>query len=154
MNDVRVIAVGSPFVGDNIAWQVSDILQQHFSSRTEQDHTIEFVKLDRPGSQLLDHLQNTEMAIIIDALQDDVAGGVIELTMPQLQEENNRSSSHGFGVADALQLAAAMQSLPEKLRIFGLSPVVDTQTLVVRCLALLQQSIADGSIHQEGLNAV
>jgi len=128
--DLRVIAVGSPFTGDDLAWQVSDTLQQQFD-------TIDFIKLDRPGSQLIEYLQGVDRVVVIDALEEKVTSSIVELTMQQLQQETNLVSSHGFGVSETLRLAEAMQALPETLCILGLSPGVDIHSLADRCAAII-----------------
>lgn len=126
MSSVRVLAVGSPFENDNLAWQVSDQLQAAFPD-------VDFIKLDRPGTQLIDYLQNAEYVVVMDSLAEGHHKAVLDLSLEQLQGETRLVSSHGLGVAETLQLAQAMQMLPKALRILGLSPDVNIAVLADGC---------------------
>lgn len=154
MTCLRIIGVGSPFGSDHSAWQVIDALQEKFASDDYQPGSIEFVKLDRPGSQLIEYLQAADRVIVIDALAEDREEGVVELSPQQLQEEACLVSSHGFGVAEALQLAQAMQTLPAEIRILGLSPSLAIQNLAARCSELLHESIPGNGINKKVFDAV
>lgn len=132
MKTLRVIGVGSPHEQDDLAWQAIDFLKLQF-----RGSDFEFMKLDRPGSQLIAHLDKAEKVVILDSLEQPAEESVVLLNTDQLQEENLLFSSHGFGVAEALQLASVMQLLPAKLYILGLSPGTRITVLAERCAAML-----------------
>jgi len=92
--------------------------------------------------------------IVIDALAEDRDEAVLVLTPEQLQEETCLISSHGFGVAEALQLAQAMQILPDELLVLGLSPSLELQTLIARCSELLEQAVSNSDGKETAFNGV
>ena len=132
MTHVRVIGVGSPYERDEQAWQVIDFLRLQFRGRD-----FEFIKLDRPGSQLIAYLNDADKVVLLDSLEQSAQESVIPLELDQIQEENVLFSSHGFGVAEALLLARAMQIMPDEFYILGLSPTAGIVALAERCTAIL-----------------
>ena len=149
MKQVRVIGVGSPHEYDDLAWQVIDFLKLQF-----RGNDIAFVKLDRPGSQLIAYLEDAERIVILDSLEQPAQEGVISLSVDQLQEENVLFSSHGFGVAESLQLARAMQILPNALYILGLSPEARSTVLAERCASILTKILSDEQGEAQNVDVV
>jgi hydrogenase maturation protease len=111
----RVIGIGSPFGADQAAWRAIDLLQG-------ADLTgCELIKLDRPGSDLLHYFEGVEDVVLIDAvLADQAPGTAVSLQRDALALAACRTSSHGFGVAEALQLAARLELLPPRLLLIGI----------------------------------
>lgn len=134
MKQLRVIGVGSPFAQDDQAWQVIDFLKLQF-----RGNEIDFIKLDRPGSQLIAYLEDAERVVVLDTLEQTTLKDVVPVGVDQLQEENILLSSHGFGVAESLLLAKAMQILPHELYILGLSPTARIIILAEQCATILNK---------------
>ena len=99
---------------------------------------------------LLDDWHGSELAILIDATSSQSAPGTIRRydahTAP-LPTVFARSSTHAFGIADAIELARALGSLPARVIVFGiegrdftagegLSPEVDAAVDEVVTLAI------------------
>jgi len=130
---IRIIGVGSPTGDDQVGWRVIDALRQGQKSQGQKSqlaarndsYEIELVTLDRPGTQLIQYLQDTDMAILIDAIKCRNAPGTIHRfdDISQL-DPDDLVSSHGLGVATALQLMRALNQLPPKLVLFGIE--IDT----------------------------
>ena len=120
MTPTLVIGVGSPFERDRIGWDVIDALSADESLVEALGEGVEFLKLDRPGSRLVEVMSGAERVVLIDAVQGSVDGAVLRLKPEDLLENNCLVSSHGFGVAEALGLASAMRVLPENVEIFGI----------------------------------
>jgi len=133
---LRVIGIGSPFGDDAVGWRVIELLRGRLVSG------VELLALDRPGPGLVTALEGVEHAVIIDAIRSGgSAGDLHRIAFEALAWAPDSPSSHGFGVAHALRLAAALGSLPPRLEIHtielgelagdGLSPEVETaaQTL-------------------------
>ena len=141
MKQLRVIGVGSPYERDDQAWQVIDFLRLQF-----RGNDYEFIKLDRPGSQLIAYLEDADRVVVMDSLEQTPVQAreqsVILLEVDQLQEENILFSSHAFGVAESLQLAKAMQLLPNELHILGLSPTAGIVALADRCAAIINDILS------------
>ncbi len=110
---VRVLAVGSAHGDDQVAWQALECL------RTKPVAGVEWISVATPFD-LLDHLQNCQVAIVLDACRTGApAGSVHSFSWPLACESTDNHSSHGFGVAAALTLAQSLgRSLPP-IRILG-----------------------------------
>ena len=144
---LTIIGIGSPIAGDQMGWQVIDQLQQlrqHHdieldtygplqpANQIQSTEQIQLIKLDRPGSGLLDYLDVENKVILIDAImskQHDF-GDVIRLDAHRLVdtldsvatgEQPSLLSSHGFGLKEALQLAKQLKCLPQDCLIMGLN---------------------------------
>ncbi len=116
-----LIAVGSPYSPDDIAWTLADKLQQNIASRK-----IKLIKLDRPGTDLLNHLQQPGTVYLLDAvLVDTPIEKLIIRRADQFIADNNKISSHDIGLASALQLAAQLGQDLDNIRVIGI-PVVQT----------------------------
>lgn len=144
---LMIIGIGSPMAGDQMGWQIIDQLQQlrqHHdikldtygplqpASQIQSTKQIQLIKLDRPGSSLLDYLDVENKVILIDAIMSEQHdfGDVICLDAHQLvasidtvatREQPSLLSSHGFGLKEALQLAKQLKCLPRDCLIMGLN---------------------------------
>jgi hydrogenase maturation protease len=90
------------------------------------------------GLALLDAWRGAETAVVIDALRDERPAGTV-LRFDALRDPLPRGSnysSHGFGLADAIELARSLDLLPRQLQLIaiqgdcfdngcGLSPAVN-----------------------------
>jgi hydrogenase maturation protease len=128
----RLLGVGSPFGADRLAWEAIDHLAGAGIA------ACELIKLDRPGSGLLAWFDGVEHLILLDALAiDSDAGRPRLLDDRELDRLAPSTSSHGFGVAQALDLAAQLDQLPGRVDIVGIAtgadlsclPDLDTQAL-------------------------
>jgi hydrogenase maturation protease len=112
----RILGIGSPFGADQAGWRAVDLL-----SEAGDLSDCELIKLDRPGSELLRYLEDVEDLVLIDAvLADGAWGTVVRLERDALSLAACRTSSHGFGVAEALQLADRLELLPLRLSLIGI----------------------------------
>ena len=136
---LTIIGIGSPMTGDKLGWQVIDQLQQYSETAPFTPDQLQLIKLDRPGSGLLDYLDVENKVIVIDAIisEQHGFGELIRLNAQQLIEsapDNQQSqcsaqslsqlsllSSHGFGLKEALQLAKQLKRLPQDCLIMGLN---------------------------------
>ncbi len=116
----RILGVGSPFGADRLAWDAIDHL-----SGTDLGE-VELVKLDRPGSGLLAYFNGVEQLILLDAVRFDTEPGGVSLLDPgQLDGVPSATSSHGFGVAQALELGRRLGCLPTRLQLVGIHTGAD-----------------------------
>jgi hydrogenase maturation protease len=128
----RILGVGSPIGADRLAWEAID----HLAGMGLNE--CELLKLDRPGSGLLAYFTGVDSLILLDAVAlDSTPGGVSLLDPMRLQRLDACTSSHGFGVAQAIGLAEQLDQLPERLQIVGIHtgadlstpPILDTEAL-------------------------
>lgn len=129
---MRLLGIGSSFGADRLAWQAID----HLAGLGLKD--CELIKLDRPGSQLISHFQGADQVVIIDAVGlSDHPGRVIEIDLEKLHQLEYLTSSHGFGVAEALALAGQLGELPPRLHILGIHTGEDLHQLPAIDLVML-----------------
>ncbi len=111
----RILGVGSPFGADRLAWDAVD----HLAGLSLD--SCELIKLDRPGSGLLAYFEDAEQLILIDAIAYESEPGCVSLLDPQqLQQLSPGISCHGFGVAQAIDLARQLDQLPDCLQLVGI----------------------------------
>lgn len=115
---MSILGIGSPAGDDQAGWLTVDAL---LAGGLRAGDELAILKLDRPGPSLVNHLQNTDRVILVDAMQTGGRPGRIL----RFDEENWPSysqglSSHGFGVVDALLLARALGVLPPQLDVYGI----------------------------------
>ncbi len=121
---IRILGVGSPFGADRLAWEAVDYLNGLGLDGCE------LIKLDRPGSGLLAWFDDTDQLILIDAvLIDEEPGRASLLELGQLESYSSTTSSHGFGVAQAIDLARELNQLPRCLRLVGIHTGADPATM-------------------------
>jgi hydrogenase maturation protease len=120
MKRTAILGIGSPFGNDRAGWLVIDALQASLDARGQVPSGLTLAALDRPGTALLEHLRGADRAVLIDAARGAGAPGtVVQLDAAQL-EANPTLSSHGFGVAEALALGAALKALPPELTVLAI----------------------------------
>ncbi len=113
----KIICIGSPYHQDQIGLQIGEQLKQsqHLPKNTQ------LILLDRPGAALLSYWQKQDNVLIIDAFcshskQAAWLGGDINLITKL--DTRTPLSLHGFSLRETMQLAQALQSLPQSLYFF------------------------------------
>lgn len=135
----RVLGVGSPWGDDRVGWE----LAERVAAGCGKD--VEVRVLDRPGLGLIEHLRGAESVLILDAVlagESHPAGSVVEVELCQLAPGALRSlSSHGFGVQEAIELAAKLGPLPARLGLIGVA--VTAESVPAEPEASLSENTAD-----------
>jgi hydrogenase maturation protease len=124
MRRVIVVGVGSPFGDDSLGWEVVRQLRLNprIQSLSSQDVVLHCA--DRPGIDLLNIINQTNTALIIDAAVSDFPPGTItrlENEEIDLLLEHNSTSSHDFGVLQTISLGKSLNQLPQRVIILGIS---------------------------------
>jgi hydrogenase maturation protease len=128
----RILGVGSPFGADQLAWLAID----HLAGLDLKD--CELTKLDRPGGQLISYFQGVDRVVVIDAVcVPDNPGSVTTIDLEILHQLEYLTSSHGFGVAEAVALARQLGQLPPNFHILGIQTGEDTSQLPAIDLPML-----------------
>lgn len=113
-----MLGIGSPAGDDRAGWLVVDAL---LADGRWVSRGIVVEKLDRPGADLISHLENGTWVILIDAMQSGgPAGRIRHFDHTDWAAYPRGLSSHGFGVLDALSLAHALDALPARLDLYGI----------------------------------
>jgi hydrogenase maturation protease len=142
---ILIIGVGSQERGDD---GVGLLVARAMAARNLPHTTI--LEESGEGGALLEVWRGADAVILVDAVSSSAAPGTLHRFDAQAQSipaKFFRFSSHSFGVAEAIELARALNQLPSRLIVFGIegrafetgigiSPeVVDTARTVVRAVA-------------------
>jgi hydrogenase maturation protease len=120
MADTLVIGVGSPQGDDRVAWAALEQLANHPQVRAAGER-VAFEALDRPGAAMIGRWQGAHKVVLIDAVRSGAPLGTLHcLSGNELLTAPGTTSSHGFGVAETIQLARALGALPPELVILGI----------------------------------
>ena len=122
MSTVLVIGVGNPFRGDDGAGiEAARILHGILPG------DVEVIEHDGEPAALIDIWESSAIAYVIDAVRTDDAPGTVhrleidgqgEIVLP---ESPRRDSSHALGLGDAVELARALDRLPQRLVLLGIA---------------------------------
>jgi hydrogenase maturation protease len=136
---LKVIGIGSPFGGDTVGWQA---IEQLRSNCDWFPATTEWQILDRPGSGLVPLLENSKTVVLIDAMQSgQPPGTVTRLQLPDLLAQASHPSSHSLGVAEALALAEALNTLPRELIIYGIEMGAESEEWYPSLLEFIEEDL-------------
>jgi len=117
---IHIIGVGSPFGDDRLGWVAVETLQRSATLAAAGGGSISFAVLDRPGALLLAHWHDAERVIVVDAVRSGAPPGTRHRLRPGEWAATASVSSHGFGLASALELARALGDLPQHLVLYGI----------------------------------
>lgn len=112
------IGVGNPFRSDDAAGgAVVRCL------RGEIPSNIKVLEETGDGAELLEAWEGADCVILVDAVQSGAPPGTIhrlDARTEKLPGWFSHSSTHTFGVAEAIELARTMGDLPERLIVYGI----------------------------------
>ncbi|MFB3921902.1 MAG: hydrogenase maturation protease [Terriglobia bacterium] len=145
---LRVVGLGNAFAGDD---SVGLEIVNRLRAREECDY--ELLALPQAGVELIDALENIDAVLFIDAVSSGSPPGTLHLVPLPCGEVASRAlsslSSHGWGLAEALELMAALGRPIPRLALLGVeiatveagrprSPAVETaiETVVERFPAI------------------
>jgi hydrogenase maturation protease len=108
--------VGSPFGDDTLGLRVAPLLEREFDARR-----VGVSYHDRPGVRLLESLEGARKVVLVDGVQSGAAPGTLhriegEAIYRQLAKH---TSTHGFGLAEAIALAVRLGYAPDDLVLHG-----------------------------------
>jgi len=118
---LRVLGLGSPAGDDQVGWLCIEALEHARALAWLPSGRVSLFALDRPGAGLLHYLEGAKGVILIDALAGDPPGVIHRLESREIFTPDRFLSSHGFGVAFALNLARELKVLPPKLVLYGVT---------------------------------
>lgn len=119
---MKIIAVGNSFYGDDgIGAAVLENIRQegHFPG-------AELIDVHTDALTLLDHLACGETTVVVDAAQMGLEPGTAVGFRPdevRMKIRSDHLSMHGFGLAEAFDLAVQLGRMPQDVLIVGVEPV-------------------------------
>jgi hydrogenase maturation protease len=119
---VHIIGVGSPFGDDRLGWVAAESLQRSPVLNGLEPGRIAISILDRPGAMLLALWDEADHVILMDGVRSGAAPGTRHrLTAGDVMTDTRiPATSHGFGIAAALELARVLGNLPNRLWLRGI----------------------------------
>ena len=112
-----VVGVGNALRGDDAA---GIAVAESLRGRLPDD--VEVVECEQEPSRLLDAWRDAQFALVVDACASGAGRGTIhrfDASSEALPTRVFRSSTHAFGVGDAVELARALDRLPERVVVYG-----------------------------------
>lgn len=117
---VQVIGIGNSYRGDD---QVGLVVARAIRTRSDAVPGALVLEQSGEGTQLLTAWQDAGTVILVDAMVSGVPPGTIHrinAREQRLSPEYFRCSTHAFGVAEAIELARALDELPPRVIIYGI----------------------------------
>ncbi len=111
---IRVIGIGTPH-GDDAAGLC---VAQRLAGRLPQE--VGVVACHTPGPDLAQELEGVDAAVLVDAMCSGGRPGQVRRIDPDALPQVRSWSSHGFGLADGLELARALGREPGWLALVGI----------------------------------
>jgi len=113
---VRVICVGSPFGDDVVGLRAAALLERELDPAQAQ---VSYH--DRPGVRLLEAMDGAEKVVLMDGVQSGAAPGTLHRIVGEaiFRHLARHTSTHGFGLAEALALAVQLGYAPAELVLHG-----------------------------------
>lgn len=115
---ILLVGIGNEYRGDDAAG-----LLIARKLREQLPHALEVIEQSGEGAALLESWENAESVILVDAVQSGAAAGTIhrfEAHAQALPSNFFHYSTHAFSVAEAVELARALNRLPPLLVVYGI----------------------------------
>lgn len=112
---VHVIGIGTAHADDAAGIAVAELL----ASRPLPDGVV-VKRCACPLPDLLDALEGADAVVLVDAARTGAAPGAVRRLVPGDLSCSRSPSSHGFGVAQALALAAALGRAPARVELVAI----------------------------------
>jgi hydrogenase maturation protease len=112
-----VVGVGNALRGDDA---VGIVVAERLRERVPDD--VDIVECEQEPSRLLDAWRDADLAVVVDACSSGRPPGTVhrfDASGDPLPARVFRSSTHAFGVGDAVELARALDRLPRQIVIYG-----------------------------------
>ena len=117
MSRVVVVGVGNAYRGDDgaglaVAERVRGLVEG-----------VEVVTCEQEASRVIDAIEGRDAAVLVDASSSGAAPGTIhrfDASIEPVPARSFRSSTHAFGVGEAIELARALGKLPGTVVVYGI----------------------------------
>jgi len=130
---IRIFGIGSPFGDDRIGWLAAEALQGRFDPAQ-----VSVSSHDRPGAGLINLMRGARLVVLVDAVQSGAPAGTLHRLEGKAvrQAVAHYTSTHGFGIAEALELGDRLNDGPDRVVLWGVEGAICE-------LAEINQSLQD-----------
>lgn len=140
---MKIIAVGNSFYGDD---GVGAAVLDHARRRGLWPQA-DLVDLGTDALALIDHLEPGGLTVVVDAANMGLDPGAVAVFGPdevRMRIRSDHLSLHGFGLAEAFDLARRLDRLPDRVRVVGVEPArVEIDTGLSEAVAAAVPGIID-----------
>jgi hydrogenase maturation protease len=110
-----IIGLGNPERGDDAAGMLvaCRLAERGIETLQHRGCTLDLIEI----------WATVDCVVVVDAVLSGAAPGTLHIwdaPTPELRNDVFRSSTHAFGLADAVHLARALDRLPKRLTIYGI----------------------------------
>jgi hydrogenase maturation protease len=142
-----VIGIGNAYRSDDAAG-----LAVAARVRARAPDEVSVLEAEQEPTRLLDAWSGAHRAVVIDAVSSGAEPGTLhrfDASGGQLPEGLFRSSTHAFGVGEAVELARALGRLPERVVVYGIegASFVAGEGLTPAVAAAVE-SVAESVLHE------
>jgi len=117
VSGVVVVGVGNAYRGDDGAGlAVAERLRERVPAG------VDVVTCEQEASRVIDAIEDREAAVLVDASSSGSPPGTVhrfDASADAVPARAFRSSTHAFGVGEAVELARALGKLPPRVVVFG-----------------------------------
>jgi hydrogenase maturation protease len=120
--NITLIAIGQPLRGDDGVGPEAVRQWARENPQYSTDPNLKTIVTETPGLDLLDFLQDADVAILVDAVQSGEPAGTVRVheSLPEAGLTPAEKSAHGLGVAETIALAKRIGArLPPRIRFIG-----------------------------------
>lgn len=117
MSGLVVVGVGNAYRGDDGAG-----LAVAERVRDRVPDGVEVVTCEQEASRVIDAIEGRDAAVLVDASSSGAPAGTIhrfDASAGPVPAQSFRSSTHAFGVGEAVELARALGKLPGMVVVYG-----------------------------------
>ena len=117
MSRVVVVGIGNAYRGDDGAGLA---VAERVHGRVKG---VEVVTCEQEASRVIDAIEGRDAAVLVDASSSGAVPGTIrrfDASKESVPARSFRSSTHAFGVGEAIELARALGKLPGTVVVYGI----------------------------------
>jgi hydrogenase maturation protease len=121
VSDIVVVGVGNPLRGDDAAGL--EVVRRLADLDLDD---VEVIESDGEPATLMDRWQEADAAVVVDAVASGAEPGTVlcfDAIAKALPATLFRHSTHLLGIAEAIELARALDKLPPRLTVIGIEGV-------------------------------
>lgn len=116
---IKVFGIGHPWRRDDGAGRIAVRRLLALPSKGGALANAEIVEIESP-LEMLHAWAGTEHVVIIDAVSSGAPPGTLHIVHSAQGDFNQGTSTHGFGVFEALAIARNLGQLPQRVEIYGI----------------------------------
>jgi hydrogenase maturation protease len=144
-----VIGIGNPLRGDDAVGLLAARRVRELA-----DPEVEVMELEGEPARLIDAWQGARLAVVVDAVKSDAPGGAVmrfDATASPLPPSLSATSTHALGLGDAVEIARALDWLPERLIVFGVEGTrFQAGSDLSPAVAAAVQAVAEAVLRERG----